>query len=138
LAGIKHLNRLEQVLARQEWQDPAIAEGLMSDGQGRVISATQGNLFLVNDGRLYTPDLSQAGINGIVRDIVIQSAVALGIPMQITELSLQQVRDADALFVTNCLLGLCPVAELEGVIYEPAAIPASLRQTVADTLLTGC
>jgi 4-amino-4-deoxychorismate lyase len=137
LAGVKHLNRLDQVLARREWQDPRIAEGLMCDSQGRVISVTQGNLFLVRDGRLYTPDLSHAGIKGILREIIIQSASSLAIPLQITEITIQQVRDADALFVTNALLGLCPVAEMDGVVYRRDAIPSELCRSVADMLQKG-
>ncbi len=134
LAGVKHLNRLQQVLARQEWQDPQIAEGLMLDEQGGVISATQGNLFLVRGGKLSTPELTHAGINGIMRQVVIECAESLGIPMTIKEITLDLVEHADALFVTNALLGLCPVAELEGRTYSPDAIPPSLRHAVAKAL----
>ncbi len=67
LAGIKHLNRLEQVLARAEWNDPSIAEGVMCDMHGRVISATMANLFAVIDGVLVTPALDQCGVAGVAR-----------------------------------------------------------------------
>jgi 4-amino-4-deoxychorismate lyase len=135
LAGVKHLNRLEQVLARQEWQDPQIAEGLMLDERGGVISVTQGNLFLVRGEKLYTPALLHAGINGILRQVVIDCAASLSIPLQIKEITLDQVQGADALFVTNALIGLCPVADLEGQTYSPEAIPPALRQAVAQALL---
>jgi 4-amino-4-deoxychorismate lyase len=134
LAGIKHLNRLEQVLARQEWQDPEIAEGVMLDTEDRVISATQGNLFLVHDGGLGTPDLSHAGILGVMRELVIESAGNLGIPVRIGEISLEGMRQADALFVTNSIMGLCPVATLEGRAYAPERIPNSLRQVLEERL----
>jgi 4-amino-4-deoxychorismate lyase len=62
LAGIKHLNRLEQVLARAEWDDPAIHEGLMCDLDGRVKEGTMSNLFWVEDSQLFTPDLSRCGV----------------------------------------------------------------------------
>lgn len=138
LAGVKHLNRLEQVLARQEWQDSHIAEGLMLDEQeGWVISATQGNLFMFTDGILYTPDLSHAGIAGIMREIVIEQAGVLDIPVRISDLELGQVLRADALFVTNALLGLCPVAGLEGRSYRPEQISPSLRQAVEKALQKG-
>ena len=61
LAGIKHLNRLEQVLARNEWDDASVAEGLMLDPQGSVIEGTMTNLFVVRNGQLLTPDVSQCG-----------------------------------------------------------------------------
>ncbi len=67
LAGIKHLNRLEQVLAQAEWRDPTIAEGLMLDTEGEVVAATSGNLFIVRDGMLSTPDLRYCGIRGVMR-----------------------------------------------------------------------
>jgi 4-amino-4-deoxychorismate lyase len=64
---MKHLNRLEQVLARAEWQDD-YAEGLMRDTKGLVIEGTMTNLFLVrDDGTLVTPDLSQSGVAGVMR-----------------------------------------------------------------------
>jgi 4-amino-4-deoxychorismate lyase len=134
LAGVKHLNRLEQVLARQEWRNPQIAEGVMLDEEARVISVTQGNLFLVKNDRLYTPDLTHAGIAGVMRQLVIEAAERLGIPLQIGDVSLEQLRRADALFVTNTLLGLCPVAGLEGRTYAVDRIPPMLRQVVTDML----
>jgi 4-amino-4-deoxychorismate lyase len=134
LAGVKHLNRLEQVLARREWRDPQIAEGVMLDQEGRVISVTQGNLFLLRDNRLYTPELSRAGISGVMRLLVIEAAERLGIPVQIGDVSLEQLRQADALFVTNVLLGLCPVAALEGRSYTVDRIPFTLRQAVTELL----
>lgn len=134
LAGVKHLNRLEQVLARQEWRDPQIAEGLMLDEQDCVISATQGNLFLFREGRLYTPDLSCSGISGIQREVLMECAESLGMPVEIGRITLDQVFQADGLCVTNVLLGICPVAELQGHVYAPEAVPLALRQAVANVL----
>ncbi len=134
LAGIKHLNRLDQVLARNEWHDSEIAEGVMRDEQGRVISATQGNLFLLSDGRLYTPALEHAGIAGIMRELVIQSASALGIPLEINEVALDRLYRADALFITNSLLGICPVGSFEQWDYAPDSIPPELSRKLAEML----
>lgn len=134
LAGIKHLNRLDQVLARNEWQDPEIAEGVMCDHQGRVISATQGNLFLLTDGVLKTPALDQAGIAGVMRDLVLQSAESLHIPLQIGAVSLDDLYRADALFVTNAILGTCPVGRFEEQIYDSRAVPQGLLDQVAKLL----
>ncbi|MGD8909651.1 MAG: aminotransferase class IV, partial [Chromatiales bacterium] len=131
---VKHLNRLEQVLARQEWRDPEIAEGVMLDEEARVISVTQGNLFLVENHRVYTPELAHAGIAGVMRQLVIETAERLGIPLRIGDISLEQLRHADALFITNALLGLCPVAGLQGHTYSVDRIPRTLRQTVIDLL----
>ncbi|WP_289282725.1 aminotransferase class IV, partial [Methylophaga sp. UBA5088] len=87
LAGIKHLNRLEQVLARNEWSTDAIAEGLMLDYQDRLVEGTMSNLFLVKDEHLLTPNLNESGIEGIMRQRVIELASVLNIPTEITTLN---------------------------------------------------
>ncbi len=135
LAGIKHLNRLEQVLARQEWNDPRVVEGVMMDEQDWVISATQGNLFLLGAGSLQTPDLTHSGIAGVTRELVLEEAQTLGIPVEVAPLRLERVQQADALFVTNSLLGLCPVSRLGERSYDLERIPQALRQRVAERLL---
>ena len=71
LAGIKHLNRLEQVLARSEWTDTEIAEGLMLDSAGRLIEGTMSNVFLVREGVLYTPRLHRCGVAGVMREVIL-------------------------------------------------------------------
>jgi 4-amino-4-deoxychorismate lyase len=134
LAGVKHLNRLDQVLARNEWQDPEIAEGVMCDEQGRVVCVTQGNLFLLTEGRLSTPDLCHAGVAGVMRELVIDSANALGIPVEVTEIPLESLYCADALFVTNAILGVCAVGRLNEQTYSTAAIPQALLERVTETL----
>ena len=74
LAGIKHLNRLENVLARAEWNDATIAEGLMCDADDNVIGGTMSNLFLASGGKLLTPQLTRCGVSGVMRDLVIELA----------------------------------------------------------------
>jgi 4-amino-4-deoxychorismate lyase len=112
LAGIKHLNRLPQVMARHEWSDPKIAEGLMLDERDRVIAGTMSNLFLVKGDELWTPDLSQSGISGILRGVVLEVAQQQGSTAQIKELTMDDVREADALFLTNSLIGSGPSVNL--------------------------
>ena len=114
LAGLKHLNRLEQVLARSEWDRPDIAEGLMLDAGGRVVEGTMTNLFVVMDGRLVTPALTNCGIAGIMRREVMEVAEAMGLSCSEEELGLDDVEEADELFLTNCLIGVWPVRELDG------------------------
>jgi len=80
LAGVKHLNRLEQVLARAEWNDPAIAEGLMCNEHGDVIEATAANIFVVRNGELHTPDLSECGVAGVMRAFSRGAPVRLLLP----------------------------------------------------------
>ncbi len=79
LAGIKHLNRLEQVLARAEPEDAAFDEGVMCDTEGRIVEAVQHNLFLVWDNALYTPPVHRCGVAGIMRALVLEAAAGQGI-----------------------------------------------------------
>lgn len=112
LAGIKHLNRLEQVLARLEWNDTDIAEGLVRDTEGRVVEATAANLFLVEQGRLVTPDLSQCGVAGIMRALAMESARRDGLQVLCETVRPDRVASADELFLTNSLIGVLPVGRL--------------------------
>jgi 4-amino-4-deoxychorismate lyase len=108
LAGIKHLNRLEQVLARQEWNDPAIADGLMCDTEDRVICATSANLFALVGGRWLTPGVARCGIAGIARAWILANAPAA----VEADLSAAEVSHADALFLCNAVRGILPVRRL--------------------------
>lgn len=129
LAGLKHLNRLEQVLARAEWGTD-YAEGLMQDSGGDVIEGTMSNLFLVLDGTLATPDLSRCGVEGVMRGIILARAADLGVPPRIRPVSLEDVHRADELFLTNSVIGVWPVARFEYKEYRVGAITRSLQQAV--------
>ena len=109
LAGLKHLNRLEQVLARAEWQDADHAEGLMLDMSGRVIEGVFSNLFLVDNGQLLTADLSRCGVAGVMRAELLARAEALGVVTTVTDISLAQLQRADEVFVCNSVYGIWPV-----------------------------
>jgi len=132
LAGIKHLNRLEHVLARNEWRDPTIHEGLMLDTAGKVIEGTMSNLFLVNNGRISTPDLRSSGIAGVMREQVIQLCREKGIPVKVRDIRPQQLWDSEALFLTNSLIGIWPVATLDGQLFDPHAIDPALIKDVME------
>jgi 4-amino-4-deoxychorismate lyase len=115
LAGLKHLNRLEQVLACAEWDDPAIAEGLMSAVDGRIICATAANVFLVRDGRLLTPDIRDCGVAGVMRGVVLAAARELAIDASVSDLKQDDLAAADEVFLTNAITGVRPVGEVLGV-----------------------
>jgi len=115
LAGLKHLNRLEQVMASAEWDDPAIAEGLMLSMDGRLVCATAANVFVVAGGRLLTPAIRDCGVSGVMRQVVLTAAGELGIPAGIEDLRPEILDTADEVFVTNAVAGIRPVGELMGV-----------------------
>lgn len=123
LAGLKTLNRLEQVLARGEWDDGAMDEGLMQDDRGQVISATQANLLVRIGGAWVTPLLDQCGVDGVMRRAFRAWSAGRGAPVVERPLSVAEVRAAEALILTNALTGARPVASLDGrpLVLDPAA-----------------
>lgn len=112
LAGLKHLNRLEQVLGAREVAIAGAQEGIMWDVQGNLIEGTRSNLFLVIAGELWTPLLTQCGVAGVMRSIVLERAAAWGIPTHETDLSAADLARSQGLFFTNSLLGVQPVRVL--------------------------
>jgi 4-amino-4-deoxychorismate lyase len=114
LAGIKHCNRLEQVLARREWDDPRIVEALMFSSSGALVSGISSNLFLVHRSTLLTPLLDRCGVAGVMRSLVLEVARAAGVPTGERRLEAGDLEQAEELFLTNALTGIRPVRELEG------------------------
>ena len=112
LAGLKHLNRLEQVLARNEWKDTDIAEGLMLDQHEHIIEGTMSNVFLVKSGGLVTSRLDKSGVAGIIRAEIIRIANQKNISVQETQLSKEMVQKADEVFVCNSIIGIWPVVSI--------------------------
>lgn len=134
LAGLKHLNRLEQVLARAEWHDSEHAEGLMLDQAGRVIEGVFSNLFVVRDGVLITPDLKRCGVAGVMRAEILFQAESLAIPSQITDISLEQLQWADEVFICNSVYGVWPVRAYAALSWPVGPLTRKL-QTIARALL---
>jgi len=116
LAGLKHNNRLEQVLARAEWQDK-FQEGLMLNVNEHVIEGTMSNLFVIKGQKVYTPEITVSGIKGVMRQVIINIARQNDIPIQETILTAGFVRQADELFVSNSVIGLWPIKALENKSY---------------------
>lgn len=112
LAGIKHLNRLENVLAASELQGRDMAEGLLSDSSGYVIGGTRSNLFMLRGNILYTPNLSRCGVAGVQRDRVMDWGKHHGVTCKVDDLRLEELLQADEIFVVNSVFGLWPVCEL--------------------------
>ena len=104
LAGIKHLNRLENVLARSEWNNPAIDEGLLLDETGNVIGGTMTNLFLFEQGRLVTPELARCGIAGVTRERLMRGASRNGMAVSIENIMPARLLAADEVFLVNSLI----------------------------------
>lgn len=138
LAGIKSLNRLEQVMARAEWTDPEISEGLMLNDRGDVVCGTMTNLFVVSGGGLLTPILDECGIRGVMRDQVMRLAADNGISIAEVRVSKADLEKADDLFLTNSLIGAWPVAELEERNYRRSDLTTTILGLMADAGVTEC
>ncbi|HSX61446.1 MAG TPA: aminodeoxychorismate lyase [Tahibacter sp.] len=122
LAGIKHLNRLEHVLARAEWNDPAVAEGLLGDAHGNAIGATAANLFVVRDGRLLTPALDECGVAGVTRADLLE-----GRDVGVVRLTWDEVMRADEVFLTSSLRGILPVNRIDDRAFAPGPVARALQ-----------
>jgi 4-amino-4-deoxychorismate lyase len=128
LAGIKHLNRLENVLAASEWNDTEIAEGLLMDAEGNVIEGVRSNLFAALNGTLITPSLLACGVAGVQRGRVIAWANVNNVPLEIRPLSWDEVINADELFIVNSLIGIWPISELEQQRWTSFPLVQRIRQ----------
>jgi 4-amino-4-deoxychorismate lyase len=112
LAGLKTLNRLESVLARSEWSDARIHEGLLRDSDDRLVCGTMSNLFLRRGNVLTTPLLDRCGVAGVMRRWVLEQAGAIGLKPRERRVGMQELREAEEVFMTNAVAGLMPVAEI--------------------------
>ena len=135
LAGLKHCNRLEQVLARAELaSDPHLAEGLLFSSSGNLISGTMTNVFLVREAVLLTPRIDLCGVAGVMRRVVLREARRVGIPTRECELRAENLQAADEVFLTNARIGIWPVRTVDDRNLTPGPVTQHL-QTVLQPLL---
>jgi 4-amino-4-deoxychorismate lyase len=135
LAGLKHCNRLEHMLARAELAaDSSLSEGLLYSSSGNLVSGTQSNVFLVRDGGLLTPRIDQCGVAGVMRRVVLREARQAGIPARECELRSQDVQDAEEIFLTNALTGIRSVRRLDARELPPGPVTRHLQSTLAPLL----
>jgi len=125
LSGLKHLNRLEQVLLRQELSSRGEDDLLVTNIHDEVVEATSANVFFFLNGKLYTPDISQSGVNGIMRQAILQRY-----PDTIVKtFSLSEIAKAEAMFACNCVMGIIPIANFNDRAL-PIELPLKLRNDV--------
>jgi len=142
LAGIKHMNRLEQILARAEWNAEEIREGLMLDAEGYVTEGTMSNVFLIKDGALYTPKIDRCGVAGVMRGITITTALEHGVVVAESRITLEELYAADEVFLTNCVIGMWPVSRCEHRTYGVGPVTREidrwLRMKAEGELAAAC
>lgn len=131
LAGIKHLNRLEQVMARAEWDNPNIQEGLMLGGNGHIIEGTMTNLFYVKDDIIYTASLHMAGVAGIVRGIIIRLSAEHNHTLIEHDYGKDALLAADEVFVCNSIIGIWPIKQIENSRFAVGNVTRQLQGWLA-------
>lgn len=134
LAGLKHCNRLEQVLARAEWNDPDVSESLMFSSSGALVSGTMANVFVVRDATLLTPRLDRCGVDGVMRAVVLATAAAAGVAAEQRVLVAEDLASAQEIFLTSALIGIRPVRELQGRPVTVGPVTRRLQAQLAPLL----
>lgn len=129
LAGIKHLNRLEQVLARSEWTDPSLHEGLLSDMDGHPVSATAANLLVRRGDRWLTPPVDRCGIAGVCRGWLLDEGL-----VEEARLQAADIAHAQALALASSVRGIAAVRSLDGRMLPGAAAVAPLMRALVEAV----
>ena len=138
LAGIKTLNRLEQVLARAEWDDDGIFEGLTLDTGGRIICGTMSNVFIIESSKVMTPALTRCGVAGVMRRHVMTVLANRGIEVEATDIDTQRLMAADAVFLTNSQFGVLPVRSIDAHRYDKLDLVDDILSDVAASGIEEC
>ncbi len=132
LAGIKHLNRLEQVLARNEIAGTGCPEGIVADTSGAIIEGTMSNIFLRRGELLLTPDLRQCGVNGIIRQEILKRADSIGLEASVRRIERAEILAADEIFFTNSIIGVWPVRGVGDHTFGATAVAQRLAQILLE------
>jgi 4-amino-4-deoxychorismate lyase len=127
LAGIKHLSRIENVMAAAEVAAAGVFDALLLDGSGHVISGAMSNVFLVRDGQVLTPRLDRCGVAGVMRGIVLRECASLGIAAVDGHVTLDALLAADEAFITNARLGVVPVLRVGEHSFRMTTVARRLR-----------
>lgn len=138
LAGLKTLNRLDNVIARAELRARSADEGLMFDDEARLVGGTMSNLFVVHNRELATPALDRAGVRGVMRDVVMERAREAGIACREISIARSFLESADEIFLTNALTGLRPVTLCGASRLDPGPIAATLRAALLEVGVEEC
>ena len=126
LAGFKHLNRLEQVLIRNRM--PAGSdEAIVLDADDWVIEGAMSNLFMRENGRWFTPDLSRCGVDGVIRRWLMPKLNA-----RAEAISPDRLLAADAILLTNSLNGIQTVRSIGSKRYDSTLEISPLQQELQE------
>ena len=128
LAGYKHLNRLEQVLLKREAEQHQWLDAVALDVAGNVVEAIASNIFWRKGNTVYTPDLALSGVRGVMRRHVLQLVTELDYCLEIVNSPLDSLLCADEVFITNALMALVPVNEINGITFTQQTLLGELNK----------
>lgn len=134
LAGLKHLNRLEQVLAQMACDGSGLDEVLMMSATGQLVGGSMSNVFLANETGLITPAITECGVEGVMRRLVLQSALTAGMTVSVRPVSISELNDIEEVFLTNVRLGVQPVDWLNGRTLKSRQYAQQLRLLIDETI----
>jgi len=129
-AGLKHLNRLENVMAARDINAGAEFDALLLDTTERLVSGASSNVFLVKGGGILTPRVDRVGVTGVMRQVVLREAPRLGIAAREQDLTLDDARSADGMFITNARIGVVPVQRVREHVFGMTDIASRLRSVI--------
>ena len=122
LAGLKTLNRLEQVLIKQELQRKQALEGIVCDNQGYVIETCSANLFIYLDNEWKTPKLDSSGVAGVMRRHIMTLALKAGINIIEEQIHIDRMSQAQAICLSNALMGIVPVNQYQHILFADQSL----------------
>ncbi|WP_456374581.1 aminodeoxychorismate lyase [Thiolapillus sp.] len=133
LAGLKHLNRLEQVMARRELPSDC-QESILLDAQGRVVEGIAANLFLQQEDQLKTPLLDACGVAGVARQLIMNTARAMNMPVEEMRLQPQDLLQADGLYLSSSLMGICSVSAIQGQNWQASRLSHPVMEAASKRI----
>ncbi len=129
LSGMKHLNRLENVLARQELDTEY--EGLMQNHLGNVVEGIMSNIFFERESVLYTPKLDLSGVKGVMRGTIFELCEKSNIDVQVIDIKSDDMNVFQSAFICNSVIGILPVKSIDKRVLNVGTITKQL-QTLMD------
>lgn len=129
LGGMKHLNRLEQVLASAELRGSGADEGILLDREDNVVCAVSANIFLVMENRLLTPRLDLCGVRGVVRSHIL---AGFGARCEQRRITLDMVQEADEVFICNTVKGIVPVTAIDDQEFQIGLVTRELQTWLTE------
>ena len=129
LAGIKHCNRLEEVLARAGLKSD---EGIMLDENHNVISVTQGNIYAILGNKLITPKLDKCGVEGTTRAVILDLVKLLGIKVKVDTLSVKELCQDDEVFISNSIIGIQSISQIGGIGLGESPITKKIKDAFIE------